>query len=663
MCYFLIQSGSRKSCTLVSSKTRVAPLKALTIPRLELQAALLGVRLAKAVKKAHGLEFQREVYWSDSRDVLFWIKGENRRYKQFVSFRVTEIRENTSPADWKWVPGNLNIADVLTKWRISDPNIEDHGWFTGPSFLLEPEENWPSPINTDHVDETGEECKNVSLVQCNVESPGLPDPIRFHKFERLLRATAWSRRFIWNIKNKNQRRTSELTASELAAAERELLKAAQAEVYSQEISLISSNPEITLESSSPLYTYSPYLDEHGLLRMRSRIAKAPATAFDTTHPIILPKSSRIVYLLVDFCHREFLHAHNETVFNQLKQKFAIASCRTLIKKVRTNCQKCKNERVKASPPEMGELPEARLQSYVAPFHCVGIDYFGPYEVKVGRRLEKRWGVLFICFSTKAIHLEMASSLSTSSCIMCIRNFICRRGMPHEIYSDNGKNFIGAKNVLVRENIVLDEAKLLTEFPKIQWKFLPPLASHQAGLWERNIRSVKKCLQQMSLNPRPDDEALRTFLLEAENIVNSRPLTYVPADPQTNEAITPNDLLRPFAKRDIAFQFCDNPDNIRRCWKVSQILADQFWRRWCNEYLPDLARRTKWFKRTTPLTKGDIVVMYEDNRRNSWCKGIVEEVFPDKRGQVRYANIRTKTGLYKRPATKLGVLDVQREASE
>ncbi|KXJ30257.1 hypothetical protein RP20_CCG004618 [Aedes albopictus] len=179
-----------------------------------------------------------------------------------------------------------------------------------------------------------------------------------------------------------------------------------------------------------------------------------------------------------------------------------------------------------------------------------------------------------------------------------------------------------------------------------------------GSWERLVQSVKKILGNMQLPRTPTDEVLRNSLLEVENIINSRPLTYIPIDDAENEALTPNHFLLGSSggsKPLVAYD--SSPATLVNNWRTSQIYANIFWRRWLREYLPSISRRTKWHYPTKPIEVGDVVVITDpDLPRNLWPKGRVVDV-RCKNGQVRSATVRTSTNIYNRPAVKLAVLDV------
>lgn len=245
-------------------------------------------------------------------------------------------------------------------------------------------------------------------------------------------------------------------------------------------------------------------------------------------------------------------------------------------------------------------------------------------------------------------------------IMAFRNFKNRRGTPREVYTDNGTNFKGARNLLREMGVVINPDELRSAFDQIKWTFNCPLASHMGGVWERQIRTVKKCLSYLNPYEKTNDECLRCYLIEAEGIINSRPLTYVPQDPNEETALTPNHFLIGSSNGLKSYPATKSVD-LRKNWKTAQRAADSFWHRYVKEYLPDLTRRTKWYSKTKPLEFGDIVIIFDDMHRNSWERGIVTEVIKGRRDdQVRQVRVKTSSGEYLRPATKVALLDVKKE---
>lgn len=303
-----------------------------------------------------------------------------------------------------------------------------------------------------------------------------------------------------------------------------------------------------------------------------------------------------------------------------------------------------------APPLMGNIPRQRVAVSQRPFTYCGVDYFGPMNVVVGRRTEKRWGVIFTCLTVRAVHLEIAHALTTASCIMAVRRFIASRGSPIEIISDRGTNFIGASR----------ELSAAFNSPTLKWNFNPPGAPHFGGCWERLVQSVKRSLARMNLPRVPNDEALLTTFKEIELILNSRPLTYLPIDDEDAFPITPNHILLGSSNGDKPQTRLDGSASaVQMSWRATQQNADQFWALWVKDYLPTLTRRTKWFEPTQPIKVGDFAVLVDNNLpRNCWPKGRILAVTMAKDGQVRRATIKTANGVYERPATKIAVIDVR-----
>uniref|UniRef100_A0A1B0CRK0 Integrase catalytic domain-containing protein n=1 Tax=Lutzomyia longipalpis TaxID=7200 RepID=A0A1B0CRK0_LUTLO len=315
---------------------------------------------------------------------------------------------------------------------------------------------------------------------------------------------------------------------------------------------------------------------------------------------------------------------------------------------------------------MAPLPPERVNDCVFPFVKCGMDFFGPLEVKVGRRIEKRWGVIFTCMATRAVHLEIVHSMTTNSAIMAIRRMENIWGPITDIFCDNGTNLRGADNEFRRlfESLDKDEIQDYLSEKRVQFHFSPPATPHMGGVWERLIRSVKTVLKEVMKSQHPSDEELRTYFTEVQCILNNRPLTYVATEPEDDTALTPNLILlrRSGDNRPIG-EFDDGDLISRKTWRKVQRMADQFWQRWMREYLPELARRTKWYHPVKPIAVGDVVVICDGQLpRNKWPMGRVVEVFVGKDGKIRSAAVQTKEGVYDRPVVKLAALDVSSAAS-
>lgn len=502
-----------------------------------------------------------------------------------------------------------------------------------------------------------------------------PDPVidalKFSSWKRLQHVMALLQRFITNCRLKSKHKSSNhgpFSSLELHTAEARLIHIAQQEGYPEELHILQYALKQPAEStkllpkSSPLYKLSPWIDASGVMRMRTRIAACQFATEDAKNPIILPRKHHITTLIIHHYHNRYHHQNHETVINELRQKYQISRLRTSYYQVCRNCQRCKNASVAPTIPLMADLPPGRLEAFSRPFTHVGIDYFGPIEVAVGRRHEKRWGMLATCLTIRAVHIEVVHSLSTDS-IMAIRNFIARRGQPRKFYSDRGTNFVGANRELQNLQETVNHDEMMREFTTAdtEWIFNPPLAPHMGGSWERLIRTVKKNLSAVCSSKVLSDEVLKNLLIEIENVVNSRPLTHVPVDDDSGPALTPNHFLvgssngaKPLVNID------DSRYALRQNMCTSQILANTYWKRWLTDYLPEITRRSKWFQSTKPIMIGDIVVIVDPKLpRNCWPKGRIISTKSGRDSQVRSATVQTTSGIYERPVAKLAVLDVLR----
>ncbi|XP_073815948.1 uncharacterized protein [Musca autumnalis] len=488
------------------------------------------------------------------------------------------------------------------------------------------------------------------------------DETRFSKWKRLLRTTAYFLRFVDYIKSLKIEK-GEFAQEELVNASNFLMRQAQQKKYFHELSCLRTGESIP--KSSEIYKKSPFIDLSGVLRVDGRIDKAKIPE-EQKNPIILPKSSYITNLLIMDYHIKYHHMNHETAVNEIRQQYSINKLRTAYKHVTRNCQWCKVYKVKPNVPLMAKLPRARLASFESPFSYTGLDFFGPLMVTVGRHKEKRYGCLFTCLTMRAVHIELGHSLNTSSCILAIRNFMARRGIPREFFSDNGTNFVGAERELREALNDVDKNAFVREFTTTttKWNFNPPSSPHMGGAWERLVRSIKTVLYKITPSRAPSDEVLFSNLIEVENIINSRPLAYVPIGDEVEEAITPNHFLVGSSNGLKPMSMCDDSGVVlRQSWLISQQYANMFWKKWLAEYLPSLTCRSKWFERHAPLRKGDLVVIVDPFfPRNVWPRGKVLETRLAKDGQVRSAKVLTATGILERPVAKLAVLDVASQKS-
>ncbi|XP_028256534.1 uncharacterized protein LOC114432614 [Parambassis ranga] len=344
------------------------------------------------------------------------------------------------------------------------------------------------------------------------------------------------------------------------------------------------------------------------------------------------------------------------MLSRLRPRFWLPHANSLARKIISHCVFCRRMQSKPTYQKMADLPEDRIWPDLPPFSHVGIDYFGPIEVKRGRSQVKRWGVIFTCLVSRAVHLEMAHSLTTNSCINVIRRFTCRRGPVLSIRTDCGTNFIGAQRELQDALKEINHQRIQNSLLSdgVKWTFNPPHGAHHGGVWERLIRLVKKILLSVLKQQSLDDE---TALCEVEAILNDRPITSISSDPKDLEPLTPNHLLQLKTKQPFPPGLFVKEDLYsRRRWRQAQYLANLFWKRWIKEYLPMMQQRSKWHHERRNLHPDDLVIIADDTApRNSWLMGRVVKTFPDAKGFVRSVLVKTRTTVLQRPISKLCLL--------
>ncbi|XP_062560004.1 uncharacterized protein LOC134224610 [Armigeres subalbatus] len=313
---------------------------------------------------------------------------------------------------------------------------------------------------------------------------------------------------------------------------------------------------------------------------------------------------------------------------------------------------------------MAELPKERVTA-TRPFSITGIDYWGPIQLKPNHRRAapcKGYVAVFVCFTTKAVHLELVGDLSTSKFIQALRRFVARRGLCAEIFSDNGRNFIGAANEL--RNIIerKHHQQLIAEecaSNGIRWHFNPPKASHFGGLWEAAINSAQKHFFRVLSNHVLASEDMQTLLAQIECCLNSRPLVPLSDDPTDFESLSPGHFLVGSSLKAVPdIDVTTIPTNRLRSYQLIQKLLQQIWQRWHVEYLCTLQSRSKWTNPPVNIQKDQLVLLKEENiPPYHWPTARILEIHPGKDGITRVVTIKTPTGIYTRPVSKLCILPI------
>ena len=638
-CSYLRLKNERNDvhCALVTGKSRVSPLKPITVPRLELQAAVLSVTAARFLHSQLEYTNVSHHFWTDSRVVLGYICNESARFHMYVANRVEKIRQSSTPEQWHYVPTDENPADHASR-GLTVEQLTESDWFRGPAFLWEPglsptTESYKLPADDKEIKVTVRAVTSAESRDFSLESIA-------RKFSCLAKLTSALGALIRRCARQRGDIISQVESRERAT--RQLLRSAQQDAYAE------LDPK---SRSHPLRAVDPFRDQDGLLRVGGRQTKS-AEDFNVKHPLICPKVSHLSSLLIAHSHSQTAHQGKNFTINHIRQSgFWIVGCRRLVVSHIRKCVTCAKHRGKCMGQKMADLPVDRTTPS-PPFTYCGLDCFGPFTVKEGRRELKRYGLLLTCLASRAIHIEVLDDLSTDAFMNGLRSFIAIRGRIRLIRCDQGTNFMGARREINSDSPTVDTDSLVKRLAAIDCEFVPnlPAASHMGGVWERQIRTVRSVLtgildQQTAV--RLDTTSLRTVMYEAMAIVNSRPLTVEQLDGTDGPLpLTPNHLLTNktgitappppgnFEKEDLY---------LGKRWRRVQYLVQLFWTRWRREYLNTLQSRKKWTEEKDCIQVGDIVLLKDENVcRAEWRVGRVTEAFRSSDGLVRGARLLMAT---------------------
>ncbi len=481
-------------CSLVLAKARVAPSKVTSIPILELAAAVVSTKLSVMLKGELDIKIDEEVFWTDSQVVLGYINNDACRFHIFVANRVQLIRNNSDPSQWHYVDTAENPADHASRGlRASDSHPTN--WLRGPKFLWE--RKLPLTPSAPLELLVGDpEVKTIQVFATEVKNCNdiLRRLSQFSSWTTILKVVARIKR----LGSKQKQHSEYVTVREREKAADEVIKIVQQQAFPQEIKMLQGKK---------------YL-------------------FD---------------LIVSHFHAKTCHqGRSQTLMELRANGFWVIGGSKLVAKLIHTCVFCRKLRRPTERQQMAELPKERVEAS-APFTHSGMDCFGPFIVKKARKEYKRYGLIFTCLYSRAVHIEMLEDLSTDSFINSLRCFISLRGAVQQLRCDQGSNFVGARNEL-KEALKQCDTKLLEIFlteKQCEFVFNAPSNSQAGGVWERQIRTVRSVLNATFAQcpGRLDDASLRTLLYEANAIVNSRPLTVDGInDPQALEPITPNHLI-------------------------------------------------------------------------------------------------------------------------
>lgn len=650
--------GQLLSSNLLVSKSRLAPVKQLTLPRLELMAALLGSRLSHRVKTVTRLSNAR--LFSDSKIVLHWINGDIRRWKLFVSNRIVEISKLSKKTEWNYVRTHLNPADLLTR-GVPLANLHSADiWWKGP--------NETDLNENDTFGDTMCEDELVTTSVLQVSASPMPSPFLlegYNGFKKSVRVLAYVSRFIFNCKNQN-RRTGPLSKEEIDKSEELIIKCHQNEYFHDEIVQLMQKKEIG--KSSRVSKLVPWIDERGIMRLGGRIQYSSLDEY-TKQPIILDGHSKLADLIVSDTHESIFHGGLAETLFEIRTRYWLIKGRQVVKRIIGKCLTCRRYTYKPLVSQQPALPRERLVDTV-PFDTTGIDFAGPLFVKEADGKRKVYIVLFTCATMRAVNLELAGSMDVEAFVLALKRFVTRRGVPSIIMTDNARTFKRTCHELQTAWNMDDEA--INNFStnlRITWKYIVERAPWWGGWWERLVGLTKRLLKRSLGRSLLSFEELATTITCIEGALNSRPISTIRDGPENELAISPSDILvgkrltlLPLAVRRSADQLSEdsNQKTIFKAWSRRERLTTNFWRIWKRDYLMELRLHCQDHD-TREVSVGEVVLLVDDHApRQCWKLGIIRQVFPGRDGKVRACLVRVASGQeFRRPIQLLVPLEVRR----
>lgn len=611
------------------------------------------------------LTISRNKFWSDSKVVLAWLQTAPRIMQTYVANRVARVLTHTKPDDWYHISGGNNPADCASRGLAPNALVTHSLWWNGPEELRQQQRSDASmryelELSDNEQLDYRDETKNP-IVLSNIADSQPPTPLeifgeslldRTNSLYKLLRST-----YVFRICKYPRAYGGHITLVEMRHSLNYWIQQEQQKAFYVEINCCLHNKP--LPKGSVLRGYGVVLDNKNILRLKGRLENAPLS-MDTRHPMIIPAKSQLGKILILDAHHVTLHGGTQVVLNHLRLRYWIVHARNHIKLLRHRCFVCKRNKPTLLTQQMANLPASRVNPN-PPFFVCGVDYFGPITLRVGhersRVRTKGYVAVFVCMTTRAIHLECAEDLSTAKFIEALQRFMGRRGVCKEIWSDNATNFHGASNCWLQAIRCTTIPSYLATM-ETTWKFITPNSPWQGGLWESGVRLTKHHLKRVLANATLSSFELQHILIRIEGVLNSRPLVTVRDDPN-NEALvlTPahfligRSLLAPP-------EALDNLQGLKTRYEQRQKIFKEFWKAWSSDYLLELQRRNKWQDEKPNVKIGDVVAIQNENLPPAnWTIGTIAELHPGRDALVRNVTVRTTTGMLQRPIQRLCLLPV------
>ncbi len=634
-----------KPALLLGAKSRIQnPRKAPTIPKLELQGIVLAARLADTFvsELSENLRIRKVHLWTDSEVAFWWVKNEEKRYEVYVANRVFEIRNFLNRDDLdvelRHVPTDMNPADLVSRGLTAEElERQWEFWLRGPDFLKDERQKWPKSPKKKKCTEGLEPPAPVALTTVT----------EWEDCKRACNKAAFLVKRLREEEGNDSKQSYSMQAIE--AKEVEILHEIQRERFPKVFRFLEKQQGKTgVYWGTELRGKELFIDGDGLLRLRTRLGNADFCHYDEKYPVILPRKHPFTEMIIRCAHVDAGHCGTKLTRSYLARRYFVPKPQQSVGSVCTNCVDCIKKRPKPTVVEIGDLHRNRLKKGSYAFANVGMDHWGPFELKSG----KRWGLLVMCLTTRAVWLELCPDPDALSLQNCLIQFACENGNPEVLYSDNGGAMVGTASdfgkMLEKNRKRLSE--YLTHWWNAEFRFIPPGSPHWGGSWESMIKEIKRILKMISENLKTvDDFHYRTLLKRIQHILNNRPLEIG----DDGEVLTPWHFLRPSAKRSGGIPLeLSNHQILERLGRAERF----FWDRWHTSYLRFLSpNHTTREGRRVDLKVGDQVLVKElkgGTFSPYYEPGTIVEVFPGSDGLVRNTRVKTKLGTFTRASNRL-----------
>ena len=654
---------------VVAGKNRVAPIKTVSLPRLELCAAHLGTKLLTKIRDIFQLTSYTNVEttaWTDSTIVLQWLAQLPRTWTTFVANRVSEIQQVLPKSQWRHVTSASNPADCSSRGTTMESLKQSRLWWHGPLWLSKPENEWPqmNPLAVKATEEK-RQSKTDKITRSNhkitsaigIQKPPLFDCSRYSSFTKFCRVVATVKMAIETFMK--QSKSKHIKAHDLIQAKLEIVRQHQEDSFRNEINILRQASE--LPRNNNLLNLSPFFDEETkTLRVGGRLSQGTFRE-SKKFPFLVEKDSQLAFLILQHFHEATLHGGGQLTLNSSREEFWIPNGRNLARKVIKQCVTCSRFENKVPNQLMADLPAERITAS-KPFQTCGLDLAGPIYTKSN---QKTYIAIFVCFVIKAVHIELVEDLTKEACISAIRRFISRRGLPKKIVSDNGRNFIGARNDMIKVQQLLAKEpndRSVGNFMAhqgIEWETIPPRSPHFGGLWEAAVKSMKRHLRRIVGLRILSYEELNTLVIQIESILNSRPLSAISNDPNDLQPIKPAHFLLGRPAFDLPSTDISNKSiSLPQRFKLLERIKNDFWKAWYRDYLVTLQIRKRWLVSGPSFAEGDLVLIAEDNLPPlRWQMARIEKLYSGNDNISRVAKVKTSSGTFNRPIVKLRKLPI------